>query len=158
MPRRKWKKLGARRPNPFISDELMLQIRNGETTLPEVMAAKLPSLAEQAYWRVERERAESEAAKAKRMARRAARDDPDKRAREAAAFQSRQDAIERKKAARLARLERDAAAKAAELAANPTTNWRTPRRPNWQPPADYQSGGKRQNKRRAGSPDRSTPG
>lgn len=103
-------------------------------------------------------RAKNEAAKAKRLARRAAINDPDKRAREAAAFAEKERKRDAEQAAKAAKDVATVEKRAAELAANPTARWRTPRRPNWQPPADYQSGGKRQNKRRAGSPDRSTPG
>lgn len=131
MPRRKMKKLDARRPHPLITDEELLQIRNGQTTLAQVMAAKLPSLADQAYWRVERERAEKAEQVAKRLLRRAARDDPQKRARQAAAFKVRMDAIAARKAARLAELAAADEKRKAALAQNPTLAWRHPRRADW---------------------------
>lgn len=135
--------------NPTIPDEVLAQIKSGETTFIEVLKTKVPSMQDLHYWRVERERADAAAQKAKRMARRAAINDPEKRAREAKAFAEREARFEAARQAKAARLEQETAEKAAALEANPTANWRAPRRPDWQPPADYARGGRRQNKKRA---------
>jgi hypothetical protein len=131
MPRRKWKKLDARPVDTSMSDEVLEQIRTGQTTFIEVLKTRVPSMQDQAYWRVERERAEKAEQVAKRLARRAARDDPQKRARQAAAFKVRMDAIAARKAARLVELAAADEKRKAALAQNPTLAWRHPRRKDW---------------------------
>lgn len=114
-----------------------------------LMSELLPSIDDERRWKAERIKADNEAATAKRLARIAAQNDPDKRERERQRFQAKLRATAQSNAARDRRIAAQDAAKAAALAENPTLAWRTPRRADWKPPADYAVGGRRRNKKKA---------
>lgn len=103
----------------------------------QLMAEVLPppSAAEDARRAGIRER--NERMNAKRAARQAALDDPEKRERERVSYQKKIRDRARRKAEKTKRLEAEAQKKAQALAENPTLAWRHPRRKGWKPPAGY---------------------
>lgn len=104
-----------------------------------MMSQVLPSIDDDRAAKAARIKEENERATAKRMARIAAQNDPEKRERERVSFQKRMKETARKKAARLERLEAEAKKKALALAENPTLAWRHPRRRGWLKPLDDSS-------------------
>ena len=100
-------------------------------TLPDMMAEVLPSIDDERAAKAARIKESNERATAKRMARIAAQNDPEKRAREAAAYKARMAAIEAKKVRRREIADERAEKRRQALAENPTLAWRHPRRKDW---------------------------
>ncbi len=103
----------------------------------QMMSEVIPSIAEQREAKAAGIKERNEAATAKRLADRAARNAPARQAEQSRAYAARMARIAQKKAARLRGLEREAEKKAQAIAENPTLRWRTPRRKGWVPPAGY---------------------
>lgn len=166
MPRRRIKRLDPPRireklpgkyvRNPILDNPEALRAWQAEqdslgVPFIEQMAKLLPSVQDEQAAKAERIRQANEAATAKRLARIAAQNDPDKRERERQRFQARLRATAQSNAARDRRIAAEAEEKARALAENPTLAWRTPRRADWKPPADYATGGRRRNKKKSES-------
>lgn len=153
MPRRRIKRFFTPR-NPILDDPEALKTWQAEQDAKgvpfiEQMAMLLPSIKDEQEAKAARIKADNEAATAKRLARIAAQNDPDKRERERQRFQAKLRATAQSNAARDRRIAAEDAAKATALAENPTLAWRTPRRADWKPPADYAVGGRRRNKKKS---------
>lgn len=159
MPRRRIKRLSSPRSrgnypelprHPLLSDdkgldEFVMQSLAAGVAPVEILSQLLPSVEDQRRWEAERHRADRDAATAKRMARKAALDDPVKREAERQRFQAKLRETAQSNAARDRRIALKDAARAAAVAANPTLVWRKPRRKGWTPDADYARGGRRKN-------------
>lgn len=115
---------------PELDAWIAEQFKAGKSATQMLMQV-IPSMFEQARLRVAREREEKAASTAKRVAARAARNDPAKIADQQARWAARQADWD----AALKEREDAAAARKAAIAENPTLKWRTPRRKGWKPPA-----------------------
>ncbi len=133
-----------------IEAEVLLQLRNGKSLKDATQAGVALYFSRKSDVRLANTRAQKEAMVAARLARNAARDDPAKRAREAAAYAEREKKWAHARALREREAKRVAEKRARDLEANPTLKWRKPRRKGWTPDAGYATGGKRKNKKRAG--------
>lgn len=141
MPRRRIKRLELPRNPVFNSvssvDAFLDAGFAAGKTLVQMMAEVLPSIEQEREWEAARIKEDNERKTAKRLARQAALDDPEKRERERVSYQKKIRLRARRKAEKLKRQEQEAEKKAQALAENPTLAWRHPRRKGWKPPAGY---------------------
>lgn len=124
---RKFKLLGPLKDQiPELDAWIAEQFAAGKSATEMIMQV-VPSMEEQARLRVAREREEKAASTAKRLAARAARNDPAVIADQQARWAARQAKWDKA----LADREAEDAARKAAIAENPTLRWRTPRRKDW---------------------------
>lgn len=102
------------------------QFAAGKTAI-EMIAQVVPSMDEQRRLKLERQREQKAASTAKRLAARAARNDPAVIADQQARWAARQARWDKA----LTDREAEDAARKAAIAENPTLRWRTPRRKDW---------------------------